>query len=137
VLPIVGDTLVEVRLSICTSPACVFKGMDGGESELTIADCITLKRADQERLLEGSKPGEAFDPKALAPLLELLGNEVVDAVAEKNGQLRIGFSNQMILAVTPSHGHEAWHFQYPRPGRPAGGKLKHLVSLTGAYGRLI
>jgi hypothetical protein len=133
----VGDTLVEVRLSTCNLPALVFEAADRTQAELTIEDCISLTRGDQERLLEGSKPGATFNPKTLAPLLELLGCEVTDAVAYSDGRLRIAFSNELILGVEPSHGYEAWHFQCPRPGRSAGGSCEHVVGLTGAQGRLI
>ena len=118
VLPILGDTLVELRLSVHSAPALVFRAADDSEAELTIEDGICLRRGDQEQLLEGSKPGESFNPQALAPLLELLGGEVADAVAEKEGRLRVAFSNKLVLEVNPSHGHEAWHFRYPRLGRP-------------------
>jgi hypothetical protein len=137
VLPIIGDTLVEVCLSTCRPPTLVFKGADGSESELRIEDSITLNRGEQERLLDGSMPGESFKPETLSPLLELLGSEVMDAVAEKEGRLRVVFSNALTLVVASSRGYEAWHFQYPRPGRPTGGNLNQFVALTGAYGRLI
>ena len=135
VLPIVGDTLVEIRLSMCTSPALVFKAEDGSEAELTIEDCVTLRRGDQERLLEGAKPGSSLNPKELAPLLELLGSAVIDA--EKEGLLRIAFSNKLILEIARSHGYEAWHFHSPRPGRPAGGGREQAIALHGTYGHLI
>src|SRR5262249_19390904 len=119
VLPIIGDTLVEIRLNMCSLPALVFKAVDGSEAEITIEDCISLRRGDQERLLEGSKPGTSFNPKELAPVLEVLGSAVTDAVAEREGLLRIAFENKLVLEVVPSHGYEAWHFHSPRPGRPA------------------
>jgi len=137
VLPIVGDTLIEIRLSMCAMTALVFKAEDGSEAEITIEDCTTLWRGDQERLLEGSKPGTSFNPKELAPLLELLGITVTDAVAEREGLLRIAFANKLILEVAPSHGYEAWHFHSPRPGRPAGGDRDHAIALHGALGHLI
>ena len=137
VLPIVGDTLVEIRLSMCSLPALVFKAEDGTEAELTIEDRTTLRRGDHERLLEGSKPGTSFNPKELAPMVELLGSTVIDAVAEKEGLLRISFSNKLVLEVAPSHGYEAWHFYSPRPGRPAGGDRDHAIALHGAHGHLI
>jgi uncharacterized protein DUF6188 len=137
VLPIVGDTLVEIRLSMCSLPALVFRAEDGREAELTIEDRTTLRRGDQERLFEGSKPGTSFNPKELAPLLELLGSAVIDAVAEKEGLLRIAFSNKLVLEVAPSSGYEAWHFHCPRPGRPAGGDRDQAIALHGAYGHLI
>ena len=137
VLPIIGDTLVEVRLSMCSLPALVFKAEDSTEAEITIEDCTTLRRGTQERLLEGSKPGTSFNPKELAPLLELLGSAVTDAVAEREGLLRIAFENKLVLEVVPGHGYEAWHFHSPRPGRPAVGNREQAISLTGAYGHLI
>jgi hypothetical protein len=137
VMPIVGDTLVEIRPSMCMLPALVFRALDRSEAEVTIEDRITLKRGDRERLLEGSKPGATFKPKKLAPLLELLGTEVVDAVALKEGQLCITFSNMLTLEVTSSTGFETWHFHYPRPGRPTGGGCDQLISVHGAFGHLI
>jgi hypothetical protein len=134
VLPIVGNTLVEVRLGTCRLPALIFRAADGSEAELTIEEAVTLTRGKQVQLLEGSKPGETFSPRELAPLLDLLGSEVTDALAEKEGQLRIEFTGNLLMTVTPSHGYEAWHFQYPPPGAGAG--AKH-VGLTGADGRLI
>jgi hypothetical protein len=137
ILPIVGDTVTEIRLSTCSMPAVVFRAGDGSEAELTIEERIMLARGKEERVLEGSKPGGTFNPAGLSPLLELLGNNVTDAVAEKEGRLRIEFSNELVLVITPSGGYEAWHFQYPRPGRPVGGNLAHRVALTGADGRLL
>src|ERR1041385_3421599 len=112
VLPILGDTLVELRLSVCSALALVCRAPDGSEAEITIEDSICLRRGDQTRCLEGSKPGESFNPQALAPLLELLGSDVAEAVAEKEGRLRVAFSNELVLEVVPSHGYEAWHFCY-------------------------
>jgi hypothetical protein len=137
VLPIVGDALVEVRLSTRSLPALVFRAADGSESELRIADRLSLRRGECERVLEGSQPGATFNPKELSPLLELLGGEVRDAVAEEEGRLRVVFANQLVLEATPSADGEAWHFQYPRPGHPPGGKVGQFVALTGAPGRLI
>ncbi len=137
VLPIVGDTVVEVRLSTRTMPALVFLASDWTEAELAIEDRITLGRGGEERVLEGSKPGVTFDPNSLAPLVELLGCEVTEAVAEWDGRLRIEFSNKQTLRIDPSHGYEAWHFRHPRPGRPSGGASESALSVTGAHGRLI
>jgi hypothetical protein len=137
VLPILGDALIELRLSACSAPALVFRGADRGEAELTIADGICLQRGDQTRQLDGAKPGESFNPQALTPLLELLGSEVTDARAEPDGRLRVAFSNALVLEVVPSHGYEAWHFRYPRPGRPVGATRGPAVALTGGHGRLI
>lgn len=137
VLPILGDRLVELRLSVCSAPALVFRAVDDGEAEITIEDGICLRRGDQVRRLEGAKPGASFNSQALAPLLELLGSEVTDALAEQEGRLRVTFSNELVVEVVPSHGYEAWHFRYPRPGRPAGGTREQAVAVTGAHGRLV
>ena len=136
-LPILGDTLVEVRINTCCLPALFFKAEDESEAELTFEDCITLKSGNEERLLQGSKPGITFNPKGLAPLLELLGSQVTDAMAEKNGHLRVTFSNKIVLSVRSSDGYEAWHFQYPRSGRVIGSNVDRFVSLTGADGHLV
>jgi hypothetical protein len=137
VLPIVGDTLVEISLSTCRLPVLVFKAEDGSEAELTIEECITLTHGNQERHLVGSKPGALFNPKELAPLLQLLGGEVKDALAKSDGHLTIAFSNATTIDVKSTDGYEAWHFHYPRPGRPVGGKLSQSISLIGASGHLI
>lgn len=136
-LPIVGDTLAEVCLGTSRLAALVFKAEDGSEAELTVEDTITLIRGGQEHRLGGSKPGVSFNPKELAPLLELLGSEVTDAVAEKEGRLGITFSNQFVLEVMSSTGYEAWHFRYPRPGRPHGDEWGKAIVVTGVHGRLI
>jgi hypothetical protein len=137
VLPIVGDMVVEIRLSIRTLPAIVFRAPDGGESEITVEDCIVLRRGNQEDILEGSKPGTTLNPKTLGPLLELLESEVKDAVGEREGKLRIEFSNSLVMEVCCTSGYEAWHFQYPRPGRPKEADNVRHISLHGAHGRVI
>jgi hypothetical protein len=137
VLPLVGDTMVEVCISTCRLPVLVFKAADGGESELTIEDRITLSQGGNERVLDGSKPGTTFNPRELSPLLDLLGIEAIDAIATVNGQLRVEFSNNLVLSILSTTGYEAWHFKYPRPGRPVGDNLRQIVALTGAYGHLI
>ena len=129
--------MTELRLSTVSLAAMVFRNADGEESEIVFEDRIVLRHGRQERVLNGSRPGADFDPKELAPLLELLGNNVTDAVADKEGRLRIAFANAWVLEVVPSTAYEAWHFQYPRPGRPAGGNVERHVGLTGANGRLI
>jgi hypothetical protein len=137
-LPIVDDELVEIRLGTRCLPSLIFRAEDGSEAELTFEDCITLGRSEGECILRGSKAGTTFNPKELGPLLELLGAKVIDATAEKSGSLRIVFSNSMELRVIPSTGgYEAWHFQYPRPGRPFASNAVRILALTGADGRLI
>ena len=72
-----------------------------------------------------------------APLLELLDCDEIDAIVEKDGRLYIEFSNRISLSVTPTTAYEAWHFQFPRPGRPSGGSRDQFISVAGAHGRLI
>jgi hypothetical protein len=114
VLPIVGDTLLELRLGRMT--AFIFASDEDGESEVLIEDAITLVRGSQERVLHGSKFGETWNPRELGPLLELIGVEVIDAIAEETGLLRIAFANGLVMEVRPSAGYEAWHFRHPRSG---------------------
>jgi hypothetical protein len=135
VLPLVRDTLVELLLGRSTT--LVFLATDGSESELRLEDSIRLHRGEREVVLDGSKPGERFNPKELGPLVELLCCEVTDALAEQTGSLRLTFSNQIVLTVTSTTGYEAWHFRYPRPGRPVHDKHTEAISLTGAAGFLV
>jgi len=136
-LPLVGDTIVEICLSTRHAPAIVFHSEDEGESELRIEDCVVLRRGQNERVLVGSNPGADFNPQELSPLLELLGSQVREAVAEQEGKLRIKCSNELSLEIVPTGDGEAWRFQYPRPGRPIGGDVKLQVAVGGAPGRLI
>jgi hypothetical protein len=135
VLPLVRDTLVELLLGKIST--LVFRATDGSESELRIEDTIRLSRGEHETVLDGSKPGETFNPKELGPLVELLGCEVTDALAEQTGSLRLAFSNQIVLTVTSTTGYEAWHFRNPRPGRLTRDQHAESVSLTGAAGFLV
>lgn len=116
VLPIIGDTVRELKLGRLT--ALVFCSDEDGESELLIEDAVTLIRGSHERTLTGSKHGETWNPRELGPLLELIGCTVVDALAEHEGLLRITFSNELVMEVCSTTGYEAWHFHYPRPGYP-------------------
>ena len=136
-LPIAGDTLSEICLGISTHATLVFRDTTGGESQLQLAEAISLHQHGKDFHLPGARPGSTFDPKQLHPLLELLGTTVVDAWAHHDGPLEIAFSNGSVLRVIPQGDYEAWHFQYPRPGRAIGGDLKGYTSLQGANGRLI
>jgi hypothetical protein len=123
VLPIVGDTVRELKLGRLTT--VVFSAESSVESELQIEEAITLIRGHHELTLEGSKPGGTWNPKALGPLLDLIGCRVVDALAEQEGLLRITFSNGLVMEIRPSTGYEAWHFHSPP------------ITLRGAGGRLL
>jgi hypothetical protein len=137
ILPIVGDTVSEVVLSTCRMPAVVFRDADGNESEIHFEEAITLARGDSESVLHGSRPGVTFNPCELSPLVELLGTLVTEAIASEDGSLRVTLSNEQVLSVLPSSGYEAWHFQYPRGGRPVSGDITQYLSVTGDDGRLI
>jgi hypothetical protein len=137
VLPLVGDTLVELCLGTHRSTTLVFEDTDGGQSELVLEDAVLLRRGRDERVLDGAKPGATYNPKLLSPLLELLDGRVTDAIAEEGGLLRITFSDGLDLVVVPSTGHESWHYRHPRPGRPVGGSLARPLSVTGCHGHLI
>lgn len=132
-LPIIGDMVLELKLGRMT--ALVFKSDEDGESELLIEEPIAFIRGSHERMLTGSKPGETWNPRELAPLLELIGCTVVDALAEKEGRLRITFSDELVLEVRPETGYEAWHFHYPRAGY-LGREVGEPIPLIGAVGRL-
>jgi hypothetical protein len=137
ILPIVGDIASEIVLSMRQQPCLIFRDTDGNESQISFEESILLSRDGRDAELTGSKPGVTFNPRSLSPLVELLGSEVTEAIAYREGALWISFSSRHALNVVPNSGYEAWHFQYPRPGRPIGGKLEHFVSVTGADGRLI
>jgi hypothetical protein len=136
-LPISGDTLSEICFGICTLATLVFRDSVNGESQLQLEEAVTLHQYGVDLCLTSSRPGSTFDPKRLGPLLDLLGASVVDAWARHDGLLEVTFSNGSVLRVAPTGSYEAWHFQYPRPAQPAGGKIEDHISLHGAAGRLL
>jgi hypothetical protein len=136
VLPIEGSLLAEVCLAIDRIVALVFRDPAGNEAEVTVEDKIVLARGTEERVLEACRPGTSFDPKGLHPLLNLLGSRVREAIAQHTGELRITFADGLVLQITSTTGHEAWHFAKPRPGRPISSPGPH-IGITGAAGRLI
>lgn len=135
VLPIGGDILSEMIFSADRLPVLVFRGMEE-ESQVKIQDQIVLLHGSAEQMLPHSQPGASFDPERLKPVLDLLGLRVSDALALKDGTLQIEFEGSFMLKVTSTTGYEAWHFQLPRPGRPAS-RSGHQVSLHGTAGHLI
>lgn len=137
VLPLVGDTLVELCFGTHRLTTLVFETTDGVQSELVLGDAVLLRRGRDERVLDSAKPGASYNPKLLFPLLELLDGRVTDAIAEENGLLRITFSDGLNVVVVPSTGYESWHYRYPRPGRPVGGSLAKPLSVIGCHGHLI
>lgn len=130
-LPIVGDTVSEVCLSMSRLCSIVFQDSGGGESQVEFEEAITLVRGDVTLYLVGSRPGRTYAPQQLGPLADLLGASVVDAWAHHDGPLEIVFSNDWTLRVVPESGYEAWHFAWPRPGRSPGGDTRHSIHLHG------
>ena len=137
VLPINGDVLSELRLSLTHSLSLVFTDCYGTESQLSIREAITLTVHGVDTRLEGGRSDADFNPKGLTAVVSLLGCTVSDAVAFNDGRLTIHFSEGHCLSVTPGSGFEAWEFRYPRPGRPPGGDVKLHISIVGDDGRLI
>lgn len=48
------------------------------------------------------------DKQDVAPAIALFGACVTEAIAGKNGTLRVAFDNGAVLAVPPDPGYEAW-----------------------------
>lgn len=125
VLPIVGHAVAEVRLRASQSPIIVFVDEHSNESRLRLEEAVvTLSHGNQSLVMEGSRSGAAFQPKSLAPLVELLGCSVVDATAQPKGRLLIEFSGSYTLSVVPRD-FEGWLFSSER------------LSLAGIDGGLV
>ncbi len=136
VLPLGGSEVRELHLGVSRLATMIFRDTEGGESQIVFEETITLIQGDHEQRLTAARPGAAFDPLSLQPLLALLGSRVADAWALQNGRLEIVFLKGWILRATPESGYEGWHYHYPRPGRPPGSDLQHPISLHGADGYL-
>ena len=136
-IPIIGDKVTEIRLSLNKMPRLIFQDFQGEESQITFEETITLSRPNEQITMKGSKPGTSWYPQGLTPLVELLGLEIREALAYQDGALFLRFSNEWELRVNPQSGFEAWHFQYPRPGEAVGGDRGLHISLIGDHGRLI
>jgi Family of unknown function (DUF6188) len=136
ILPLVGDTLVELCLSTRILTTLVFEASDRSQAELVLEDAVLLRRGRDEHLLDGTKPGSTYNPRLLCPLLELLGKRVTEAIAEEGGLLRITFSDSLELEVAPSTGYESWNYRYPRSGRAVGGSVAKPLSVIGCLGSL-
>lgn len=131
-LPIIENTLAEIRIAIDRSLMLIFRNGEDIESSLQIEETTVLSRGKVLVCLEGSRPGKTFAPQTLQPLVELVGCKVSDALAQKEGILRIAFSDASQILVTPSHGFEGWHFRWESHGDAAGPFYLH-----GATGYLI
>lgn len=131
VLPIVGDTVTEICIAAQRAPAIILADADRRESIIELADRFNIGRGTELHTIEINHAN------LLSPLLELLGTTVTAAIAGADGRLELGFSNALHLEICSTTGYEAWHFQFPRPGRPPGGDVANHISLHGAGGHLI
>jgi hypothetical protein len=135
-LPIIGDTVVAVCISTNQDPELVFCDPDGQQSMIRLSDRFSIGRGLSNVVIEKFSCSARSDPTSLSPLLGLLGSQVTGATAFQDGRLELSFSNSLKLEVFSTTGYEAWHFQYPRPGRPPGGDLSNPISVHGADGHL-
>jgi hypothetical protein len=131
VLPIVGDTVAEICIAAHRGPGIIIADAERHESIIELADRFSIGRGTDMQTVEHDRPN------LLAPLLELVGASVAAAIAFADGRLELTFSNALKLEIGSTTGYEAWHFQFPRPGRPPGGDVASHISLHGADGHLI
>jgi hypothetical protein len=131
VLPIVGDTVAEICIAAHRGPAIIVVDADRNESIIELSDRFTIERSAEIRMIEYNQANR------LSPLLELVGATITAAIARAEGRLELAFSNALRLEIGSTTGYEAWHFQFPRPGRPPGGDVANHISVHGADGHLI
>jgi hypothetical protein len=131
VLPIVGGTVAEICIAAHRGPAIIIADAERHESIIELDDRFRIGRGTNMQTVEHDRPDH------LPPLLELVGASVTAALASVDGRLELAFSNALKLEIGSTTGHEAWHFQFPRPGRPPGGDVANHISLHGAHGHLI
>lgn len=129
-LPIVGDTVAEVCIASHRGPAIIFADAGRQESIIEVADQFSIGRGTEMCTVPHDQP------HLLSPLLELVDATVAGATAHADGRLRVEFSNRMRMEVASTTGFEAWHFQFPRPGRPPGGDAANHISIHGSDGQL-
>ncbi len=108
-LPIIGDTVAEVRIAIDRLVTLIFRSKADNETTLAIEDSLILSRGNSTQTLKGAKPGTTFAPQTLQPLLELIGCTIVNAIAQEDGAIRLDLSNAMTLTVASTDGYESWH----------------------------
>lgn len=68
-------------------------------SEFAIEEAITLTRNYDPLVLTGAKPGPSYNPRELAPLLDLLKERIEQVEVRPGCQLTLTFSNGWTLAV--------------------------------------
>ncbi len=125
ILPIVDDELVEVCIRSVGSPELVFADTEGQQAIIVFEDEFQIGRGTHRLRLRH------LEPFNMAPLVELVGTTVTDALATAEGRLELSFSNAVTLECSSTTGYEAWHFYFPRPARPLGGDLSHYLSVHG------
>ncbi len=130
-LPIVGDTVIAICVSSQHGPQIIVADANHQQSIIELADQIHIGRGTDMNTIDPNQPIQ------LSPLLELVRTQVTVAMAHANGRLELEFSNTMKLEVHSTTGYEAWHFQFPRPGRPLSGDVASHISIHGADGHLI
>ncbi len=135
VLPIIGDTVAEIRFGFQDCPEIVFRGADGHESIITIPRRFVLGCGHDERVFDWSQSVSAWKPEEPHDFVQLLGTTMTDAVAEQFGRLMLSFSDKSCLKVDPRE-YEGWRFQSPRPGRPLSSPAPY-ISIGGEDGRLV
>lgn len=118
-LPIIGANVAEVRIAIDRLVELIFRDSTDPdrESVLMIEEAIILSRGKATQTLEGARPGSAFAPHTLHPLVELIGCTITEAVAQEDGPIRIDLSNAMQFTVE-SDGYEGWHFNFTSKRTP-------------------
>lgn len=129
-LPVVGDTVIGICVSANHAPEVILADASGHESVVELFDRFSIGRGTEMMIVHHDRPS------MMSPLLELVGASVTEATAFADGRLELSFSNSLRIEITSTTGYEAWHFQYPRPGRPPGGDTSNHLSTSGAHGRL-
>lgn len=136
-LPIVGNMVASICVHHRRSPEIIFSNEDDQESSLILEDQINLTRGEQMIPPHAIHRGNRTDGGELSPLLTLLGSTVREAFASQDGRLTIKFSNAINLTITSTTGYEAWHFQYPRIGSQYQDNKRKMITIHGAYGKLL
>jgi hypothetical protein len=95
-----GCTVIQVRFtSVGAAASLLLSAADQSLSELSIEEVVTLTRDHDQVALCGAKVGAGYDPRSLAPLLDLLGEQVEHVNARPGGQLMLTFSHGWTLTV--------------------------------------
>ena len=136
-LPIVGDAVLAICVSVDRDPEIVTSDPNGQHSSIELSDSFTIGRGTNIPTVERQHQQSPFDGRTMSPLLELIGATVTGPTAYSDGRLELSFSNSIKLETASTTGFEAWHFQYPRAGRSPGADVSNHISLHGADGRLL